>query len=475
MLFVLFVVKFVECTIRLEIFKSLQLYSCFMSIEIAAVGGWGEVGRNMTAVKVGEDVIIFDMGLHMPNYIKLTDEEIGEVISLTESSLKRADAVPQDQSIKDWRQNVRAIVLTHAHLDHMGAVPYLASKYDAPVICTPFSAAVLRAILRDEKIELQNKIIELKPGQTMPLNKQLKLEFFHITHSTPQTIIAGLHTSHGLILYGNDYKLDHHPTLGKPVNTELLKKVGEKGVLVLIQDCLYAGEQRKTPSENVVKNMLHDVIIDVDSKGKAIIVTTFASHIARLKTIAEFGRFLNRKVVFMGRSIAKYCYAAKDAEVTDLFTMAEILKYSRQIRRKVKEIQEKGKDKYLLVVSGHQGEPKSTLSKMIDGFYAWKFSPDDHVIFSSHIIPADINKKQRAIMEDKLTKLGVRMFKDIHSSGHSSREDLRDMLMLVKPKNVFPVHGEPQMMESFKTLAEDLGYTPNKDVHLLVNGQRKTI
>ncbi|HLC33290.1 MAG TPA: MBL fold metallo-hydrolase RNA specificity domain-containing protein [Candidatus Nanoarchaeia archaeon] len=446
-----------------------------MDIEIAAVGGWGEVGRNMTAVRVGEDVVLFDMGLHMPNYIKLTDEEIGEVISLTESSLKKADAVPQDSQIKDWKSSVRAIVVTHAHLDHIGAVPYLAGKYDAPVICTPFSAAVLKAILRDEKIDLPNKIVELAAGQTIPLTKQLKLEFIHITHSTPQTIIAALHTQHGIILYGNDYKLDSNPTLGKPVNTELLKKIGEKGVLALIQDCLYAAEQRKTPSEGVVKEMLHDVIMDVDSKGKAIIVTTFASHIARLKTIAEFGKSLNRKVIFMGRSIAKYSYAAKDAQVTDLFAMAEILKYARQIRKRIKEVQEKGKDKYLLVVSGHQGEPKSALSKMIDGIYAWKFSPDDHVIFSSHTIPAEINQRQRAIMEEKLTKLGVRMFKDIHASGHSSREDLRDMITFVKPKNIFPLHGEQYMMDAFKSLAQEMGYTLGKDVHFLVNGDRKSL
>ena len=370
---------------------------------------------------------------------------------------------------------MRAIVVTHAHLDHIGAVPYLAGKYNAPVICTPFSAALLKAILRDENIEMPNDIVELSPGQSMPLTKNLKLEFVHITHSTPQTIIAALHTSRGIILYGNDYKMDAHPTLGKPVNTESLKKIGEKGVLALIQDCLYAGEQRKTPSEEVVKQMLHDVLMDVDSKGKAIIITTFASHIARLKTIAEFGKMLNRKVIFMGRSIAKYSYAAKDAQVTNLFAIAEILKYARQIRKKVKEVQEKGKDKYLLVVSGHQGEPKSTLSKMIDGIYSWKFSPDDHVIFSSHIIPADINKRQRAVMEEKLNRLGVRMFKDIHASGHSSREDLRDMITLTKPQNIFPIHGEQSMMESFKTLAQEAGYTPGKDVHFLVNGDRKVL
>ncbi len=443
-----------------------------MSVEVAAVGGWGEVGRNMTAVRVEDEIVIFDMGLHMPNYIRLTDEEIGEYRHLTEASLKRAEAVPQDSTIKDWRANVVAIVITHAHLDHIGAAPYTAAKYDVPIICTPFSASILKTICRDEKIDLPNKIIELKPGQTINLSAKLKLEFCHITHSTPQTIIATLHTPHGIVMYGNDYKLDSHPTLGSPANFEHLKKLGEKGVLALIQDCLYAAEHRKTPSEQVAKDMLRDVLIDVDNKGKSLIVTTFASHTARLKSIAEFGRMLGRKVVFMGRSTAKYCYAAKDAGVIDLFKEAEILKYARQIRRKLKEIQAKGKDKYLIVVSGHQGEPKSALSKMIDGVYQWKFSQDDHVIFSCQVIPAEINRTQRAIMEEKLKKLGVRMFKDIHVSGHSSREDLRDMINMVKPKNILPTHGEQSMMNAFNSLAEEMGYTLNKNLHPLTNGQR---
>ncbi len=443
-----------------------------MSVEIAAVGGWGEVGRNMTAVKIEDEVVLFDMGLHLPNYIALTEEEMGEFRKLTESGLKKAEAIPQDGAIKDWRPNVLAIVLTHAHLDHMGAAPYMAAKYDVPIICTPFTAALIRTICRDEKIDLPNKIIALKPGQTMPLSKNIKLEFCHITHSTPQTIIATLHTKHGVVMYGNDYKLDLHPTLGSPANFEHLKNLGEKGVLALIQDCLYAGENRRTPSEQVAKDMLKDLLMGLDSKGKGIIITTFASHIARLKSIAEFGKMLNRKVVFMGRSTAKYCYAAKDADVIDLFKQAEIIGYSRQIRRKLEEIQSKGKDKYLIVVSGHQGEPQSALSKMIDGVYNWKFTPDDQVIFSSHIIPAEINQRQRAIMEEKLKKLGVKMYKDIHVSGHSSREDLRDMIKMVKPKNILPTHGEKTMMNAFNTLAQEEGYTLNKNLHPLTNGQR---
>ena len=443
-----------------------------MTVEIAAVGGWKEVGRNMTAVKVDEEAVIFDMGLHLPNYIKLTEEEIGEFVKQTETSLKKAEAIPQDGTIKDWREKVTAIIITHAHLDHIGAAPYMAQKYDAPVICTPFSAEILRTICKDEKIDFQNKIVELKPGQTTQLSKNLKLEFCQITHSTPQTIIATLHTPYGIIMYGNDYKLDSHPTLGTPVNYEHFKNTGEKGVLALIQDCLYSAEQRKTPSEQVAKDMLRDVLIDIDNKGKGILVTTFASHIARLKTITEYGRMLGRKVIIMGRSMAKYSFAAKDSGLVDISKQAEICKYARQIRRRLKEVQTK-KDKYLLVVSGHQGEPKSTLSKMIDGIYPWKFT-NDYVIFSCQVIPADINKKQRAIMEEKLNKLGARIFKDIHVSGHSSREDIREIIKLLKPKHLLPTHGEKEKTDAFISLADELWYT-DKTVHPLANGERITL
>ena len=260
-----------------------------MTVEIAAVGGWGEVGRNMTAVKVDNDVIIFDMGLHLPNVIKLNDDETGAYVRRNEAMLKRAGAIPQDKSIRDWRMDAIAIVISHAHLDHIGAVPYTAAKYNAPVICTPFAASLLRTIIKDERLDFRNKIIELRPGQTISLSKELKIEFCHITHSTPQTVIPMLHTPYGIIAYGNDYKLDKHPTLGSPANYERLKRLGDKGVLALIQDCLYAPRERKTPSEQVAKNMLRDVLLDVDHKGKGIIVTTFASHTARVKTIVDFG------------------------------------------------------------------------------------------------------------------------------------------------------------------------------------------
>jgi len=442
-----------------------------MAIEIKPIGGWGEVGRNMTAVRVNDDVVIFDMGLHLPNYIELTEQEEGAFVKHTEAKLKKADAVPQDKQIKDWRLNVKAIVVTHAHLDHIGAVPYLASKYNAPIICTPFSAAVLRTICKDEHIDIPNKIIKLQPGQRMPLGRNLNIEFVRSTHSTPQTIIAALHTPEGIVVYGNDYKLDKHPTLDKPPDYKRFKELGKKGVVALIQDCIYAGEHRRTPSELVAKQMLQEVFLDVDSKGKGLIVTTFSSHIARLKTIAELGRRLKRKVIFLGRSIAKYSLAAKTANVFDLTKVAKIHKYSSLARKVLQEIQRRGKDKYLLVVSGHQGEPKSILTRMAAGSLEWHFDKNDHIIFSAHTIPADINRENRAALEAKLKSYGCRIFTDIHVSGHSSREDIRDIIDMLKPEHLFPTHGEPGMMNNFNSLAKEMGYESGKTLHPLTNGE----
>jgi ribonuclease J len=446
-----------------------------MGVEIFAVGGYGEVGRNMTAVKVDDQVVIFDMGLHMPNYIKLTEEEMGEIVRINEGTLKKADAVPQDSAIKDWRSQVVAIVLSHAHLDHIGAVPYLASKYNAPIICTPFTAEVLKSMCKDENIRMSNKIVQLYPNQRMTIADGLILEFCAITHSTPQAVIALLHTKYGGIMYGNDYKLDDHPGIGKKPNYEHFTNMGDKGaILALIQDCLYAREPRKTPSEAIARDMLDDVLLGIKSKGKAVIVTTFASHIARLKCIADFGKKMGRKVVFMGRSIAKYSWAADAAGITQLKKDAEILKYRRQLEQKLKEVQAKGRDKYLLVMSGHQGEPKSALSRIIRGELHFKFEPGDHVIFSCSVIPAEINIKNRAEMDERLKQLGVRLFTNIHASGHSSREDLREFIMMTKPKHIIPTHGEPKKMDSFISLAKEIGYT-NKNIHALVTGQKVKI
>ena len=335
-----------------------------MPIEIRAVGGYQEVGKNMTAIKVDDEVVIIDMGIHLPNYINYTEDQ--EILKLSAKKLIAAGAIPDDSMIRDWKDKVIAIVTTHAHLDHIAAMPYLAGKYKCPIIATPFTCAVLKKILQDEKIKLPNKLVGLDRDQTKKLSKNIELIFVGITHSIPQTVTIALRTKYGILTYSNDFKLDNTPVLGKKPNYQLLKKLGDEGVNISIVNCLYAWNHAKTPSESTVRQMLMDVMFNTKTKGCGMIVTTFSSHIERLKTIVECGHKLNRKDVFLGRSLSKYSSAAKEVGLYD-FKGVEIIRYARQVRQKLKEIQRNGKENYLVVCTGHQGEPKAILSRLARG------------------------------------------------------------------------------------------------------------
>jgi len=443
-------------------------------IEICAVGGYNEVGRNMTALKIDDVVILLDMGIYLESYIKFTDDE--EIAKATPFELIKAGAVPNINRISDWKKDVKLIIPSHAHLDHCGAIPFIANNFpDAQVLCTPFTAAVINEMIRDEGIRLQNKVKVLNVNSSFRLSKDILVEFINSTHSTPETVMIAIHTPYGVVLYAVDFKFDLFPVLGQKPNFKRLKELGRKGILALIVDSTYAELAQKTPSESVAKQMLRDVMLGTESKDKAVIVTTFSSHMQRLKSIVEFGRAMNRKVVFLGRSLAKYSNAAREARVIDFNKKVEIVKYSNQIQKRLKKIMREGKGRYLLVVTGHQGETKSVLAKMASGELSFNFGYEDHVIFSCKIIPNPVNLLNREVLETNLKQQGVRIFRDIHVSGHAAREDLRDLINMVKPRHIIPAHGELRMTSALSNLAVEMGYEPGKSVHIIQDGQRMVL
>lgn len=438
-------------------------------VEIYAIGGYNEVGKNMTAVRVDNEIIILDMGLHLPNYINFTKDE--DVMAADPADLIEAKAIPDDSVLHQWKDQVKAIIPTHAHLDHVGAIPYLAKNYDCPVICTPFTAEVIKAITRDEKIKLKNQIKILNSNSTIKISKNFKIEFIYATHSTPQTVMVALHTKEGVILYCNDFKFDNFPTIGAKPNYKRLKELGKENVIALIVDSLYCTEARKMPGENIAREMLKDVMVGTDSEGKAVIVTTFSSHLARLKSIVEYGKKMGRKIVFLGRSLAKYIQAGENIGLINFSKDADVVKFGGEIKRKLKRIEKDGVEKYLLIITGHQGEPKATLSRMVDGELPFKFKKGDHVIFSCNVIPAPTNIELRKILEGKLQKFGVRIFKGVHVSGHAAKEDIRELIQFIKPKHIIPAHSEKEMSEALLFLTEEMGYEKDKNVHLIKNGK----
>ncbi|MBI4738144.1 RNase J family beta-CASP ribonuclease [Candidatus Woesearchaeota archaeon] len=438
-----------------------------MGIEICTVGGYDEVGRNMTAIRVDDEVVITDMGLHLDPYVKYTEGE--EKCDLSAAALTRIGAIPDVNPMKHWINEVIAIIPSHAHLDHVGAVAFLSNRFDATIYCTPFTAAVIRAICRDEKIKLKNDITVHDAGARFKLSDKITIEFVHMTHSTPQTVMVVVHTPYGAILYCNDFKLDDHPLLGKTPPYERLQKLGNEGVLCAIMDSTRAMLAQKTPSEKVAKEMLSDVLIDVDSTGKTVVVTTFSSHIARLKSIIELGRKMNRKVVFLGRSLGKYVLAAESCGIVKFTDQVELVQYKKKIKKKLRIIAEHP-EKYLVVCTGHQGEPQSVLSRIANGEYDYKFRREDHIVFSCTVIPTPVNAFNRQHLEKKLHEMGVRIFKDIHVSGHASREDHRDMLKMLRPKHIIPSHGPLLMTKNLASLAYEMGWD-RKNVHIMRNAE----
>ncbi|MCX8147226.1 MAG: RNase J family beta-CASP ribonuclease [Candidatus Woesearchaeota archaeon] len=441
-------------------------------IEICAVGGYNEVGKNCTAINVDGEVVIFDLGLYLDKYIEYTEDE--DVYDFSSKKLIQIGAVPDISFISDWAKNVKAIIPTHAHLDHIGAIPFLASKFDAEIICTPFSKAVLEAILSDEKIKIPNKIKAINPNAVYRISENLKVEFINMTHSTPQTVMAVLHTKYGSIVYANDFKFDNRPVLGKKPNFKRLREIGRGKVLCLILDSIYSAEAKKTPSESVAKEMLKDVMLGTNTKGKGVIVTTFSSHLARLKSIIEFGKQMNRKIVFLGRSLRKYVMAGEKINIINFSRDAEIVGFRDKITKKLRKISEK-KEKYLLVVTGHQGEPKSVLSRIVNDEYKYRLGKDDVVIFSCTVIPNEINIENRAFIEGKLKEKGARIFRDIHVSGHCAREDQRDLIEILKPKHIMPAHGDKEKAAAMAELATEMGYKLGESVHIMDNGKRTVL
>lgn len=441
-----------------------------MKIEIRTVGGYSEVGKNMTAIRVGNEVIICDMGFHLPSLISYEEDLEGDVREkLNAQELIHIEAIPDDSLIEDWKPLVKAIIPSHCHLDHIGAIPYLAPDYNCPVYGTPYTLKILKKILSDEKIKVPNKFISVQLGKKIQISKNIYVEFVSMTHSTLQVATLAIHTPAGIIVYANDFKLDNHPVLGKKLDYNKLKMLGKKGVKLLIMDSLYSNYKMKTPSERVAKELLRDIMLNINSEKKAVVVTTFASHISRLSSILKYGKKMKRKVVFLGRSLHKYIKVAESLDLIKFGEQAKIIGYSRQIMNELGKIM-KNKEKYLIVCTGNQGEPGSILQRMVMGETPFKFEKEDIVIFSCTTIPSSMNKANREVMENKLKKKGVRLFLDIHVSGHGAREDHREMINMLKPEHIIPSHGDFKKVAPLVDLATEMGYG-SKNVHLLKDGQ----
>jgi ribonuclease J len=371
---------------------------------------------------------------------------------------------------------VKAIVCSHGHLDHIGAIPKLAHRYKAPIIATPFATELIRQqISGEEKFEVSNKLFALKAGQRYSISQNLVLEFVHTQHSIIDTVSPVLHTPHGAIVYACDFKFDRTPVVGEPPNFARFRHLGKEGVLALIVESPYIHRAGRCPSERIARDLVRDTITSYEDDKDAIIVSTFSSQISRLKTLTECAHEIGRKPVLLGRSMEKYSVLAEQMKFVSFPKTTSIFGNRKTVDQTMRRMMKAGKDKFLPIVTGHQGEPGSILTRIALGDTPYKLGKGDKVIFSANVIPNPMNLGQRYAVERNLTMAGARIFKGLHVSGHAYREDHYEFIHLLNPQHIVPAHGDLNMTGEYAQFARELGYTLNNDVHLMRNGQRLRI
>tara|TARA_Y100000310_G_C20704257_1_gene833416 strand:- start:18674 stop:20005 length:1332 start_codon:yes stop_codon:yes gene_type:complete len=438
-------------------------------VKIHTIGGFSEVGKNMVVLELEEDAFIFDEGFFLPAIVSMQERD--KII--TEKKLREIEAIPNDLVIDKIKDKVCAQFIGHAHLDHVGAAPFISDRYNAPIYGTPFTVQILDSIAKDNDLILKNKTFPIKPNTTFYIkgkNKKYKIDFINITHSIIETLMIAVHTPEGIVIYANDFKFDDTPVIGLKPNYKKLKELSKEGVFVLIIDSLYSKFEKKTPSEKIAREMLREIFLTIQNKREGMIVTTFSSHIARLKSIVEFGKKLNREIVFLGRSLDKYSTAAKNIHAAPFLNNIKISKYRRQVEKTLHKVERHRKD-YLIVCTGHQGEPGSILDRLSRHQLPFKITKEDNLIFSSSVIPTPINLEQFEGMENRLKKHHPRIFRDAHVSGHGSGIDLRDLIQLLSPKHVIPSHGDISKTKYMIEILKEFGYKKGKTSHIMSNGE----
>jgi len=344
----------------------------------------------------------------------------------------------------------------------------MAERYGCPIIGTPFTIEILKKLIADDgKESLVKSLYPLNVGETATISNNFEVEFVNITHSIPHSAMIALHTKEGIVTYACDYKLDNQPTFGDKPNYKRIKELGREGVKLHISECLRVHEEARTPPEIVAKLMVQDAIDRAYDDKTAVVITSFASHIVRLRSIIEANRD-RREIIMLGRSLDSYVDAAKKVGLIKTDGI-KIFGRKKTIALALEKVKNSPED-YLIIATGNQGEPNAALARMARKEFPFALRKEDQVIFSSEAIPNPINEANRYLLKRNLAEQGVRIFEHVHVSGHARREDHRDMLRMLNPEYVIPTHSETERLASFASLAMEEGWKLGETVKILSNG-----
>ncbi len=412
-------------------------------LSVIPLGGLEEIGMNMMVMEYGEDMIIIDSGLMFPE----------------EDMLGIDFVIPDFTYVVENKDKLRGIVLTHGHEDHVGALPFLLREVDVPIYGTPLTIGLVREKLREHKLD-HVELVPVKPRDIVTLGV-FEVEFIRVTHSIVDGVGFGIKTPAGLIVHTGDFKLDPTPVDGQLMDFHKFSEYGEKGTVLLLSDSTNAEKGGFTFSEKEVRRAFEDIFST--AKGR-IIIATFASNIHRIQQVFDVAAMFGRKVMLSGKSMIANAQIALDLGY---------LKIPPDTWVRLEELRNLPDKETVLITTGSQGEPMSVLSRIAtDEHKSIKIKQGDIVILSAKMIPGNERAIGRII--NHLFRRGADVIyekvSEIHVSGHASKEELKLMLNLVKPKYFMPVHGEFRHKVYHARLAEKTG-TPHENVFIMDNGE----
>ena len=398
------------------------------ALHFLPLGGAGEIGMNLNLYACQGTWLMVDLG-----------------ITFADDTLPGIDVIMPDPAfIEERRRHLLALILTHAHEDHLGAVAYLWPRLRCPVYATPFAAAVLREKLRDAGLLSEVPLIEVPLSGSLTLGP-FAMTFISLTHSIPEPNALLIETPYGRVMHTGDWKIDPDPLVGAPLDEAALKRAGESGVLALVGDSTNATVEGESGSEGAVRARLAAL---VGARERGLAVTLFASNVARLESVALAAREAGREPVLVGRSLQRYVRAARGAGYLDG------LRFLTEDEGAVLH-----REQALYLCTGCQGEPRAAMARIAsDTHPRIGISAGDTVIFSSKIIPG--NERTIGDLHNRLVKRGIEVItekdQNVHVSGHPCRGELRRMYQWIRPRIAVPVHGEARHMRAHGALAREL-------------------
>jgi ribonuclease J len=413
-------------------------------VRIVPLGGLGEIGKNMMAIEYGEDIVIVDAGLMFP------DEEMLGVDLV----------IPDITYLADKLDRIRGIFITHGHEDHVGALPYVLPQLGFPTVyATKLTNGLISVKLREHRLLDRTNMVVVDPSETVRAGK-LTVSFLRVNHSIPDAVAVVVRTPAGIVVHTGDYKFDHTPVDDRPADLGAFALLGAEGVLVLCGDSTRVESPGYTPSEQVIAETFDEIFSRAPGR---ILLATFASLISRAQLAIDAAAAYDRKVTLVGRSMVSNVQMAIELGY---------LRVPQGMLIPAEDINRVPAGKLLIICTGSQGEPTSALTKIANGDHRLvSIQPHDTVILSSTPIVGNEQAVYRNI--DNLLRRGADVLyqgkAQVHVSGHGSREEIKLMLALLKPRYVVPVHGEYRMLVEHARLAVSMG-TPQENVIVAQDG-----